>query len=69
MSIREITAGSDVSGLVEAGTVQVSGLSTVTEVTEALAKKAEAEGGVAFKVTACGGNNKMFGNAIYYVNT
>lgn len=65
MSIREITAGSDVSGLVEAGTVQVSGLSTVTE---ALAKKAEAEGGVAFKVTACGGNNKMFGNAIYYVN-
>ncbi|QVW55301.1 hypothetical protein pEaSNUABM29_00261 [Erwinia phage pEa_SNUABM_29] len=69
MSIREITAvDSDVTGLVEAGSVQVSGLSTVDEVTNALAEKAAEKGAVAFKVTACGGNNKLFGNAIYYVN-
>ncbi|ANZ48477.1 hypothetical protein BIZ78_gp098 [Erwinia phage vB_EamM_Caitlin] len=67
MSIREIASGEKVEGLVEAGTVQVSGKSTLEEVTAALAEKAEAEGAVAFRVTAAGGNNKMFGNAVYYV--
>lgn len=67
MSIREIASGENVEGLVEAGTVQVSGKSTLDEVTRALAELAEAEGAVAFRVTAAGGNNKMFGNAVYYV--
>lgn len=67
MSIREIVSGEKVEGLVEAGTVQVSGKATVEDVTRALAEAAEAEGAVAFRVTAAGGNNKMFGNAVYYV--
>lgn len=67
MSIREIASGEKVEGLVEAGTVQVSGKSTLEDVTRALGELAEAEGAVAFRVTAAGGNNKMFGNAVYYV--
>ena len=50
----------------EAGSVSVSGLLTVTEVTEALAKKAEGEGADAFKVIAVTGNNKLHGDAKIY---
>lgn len=67
MSIREIASGEAVDGLVEAGTVQVSGKSTLDDVTKALGEAAEAQGAVAFRVVAAGGNNKMFGSAVYYV--
>jgi hypothetical protein len=50
----------------EIGHVSVSGLTTLDEVTEALAKKAEEKGADAFKVISAGGNNQQHGSAIIY---
>lgn len=67
MSIKEIASNEEVPAEYhDAGRVTVSGLLTVEDVTAELGKKAEAEGGVAFKVIAVTGNNKMHGDAIVY---
>lgn len=64
--MKQFAQKDDAADFEEIGTVQVSGLATLHDVEEALAKKAEEKGGDAFYITAAGGDNKMFGNAIVY---
>lgn len=60
------TKGDITADYEEIGNVQVSGKATLTEVEEALAAKAAEKGGDAYFITAAGGDNKMFGNAVVY---
>ncbi|TCL02101.1 YdgH/BhsA/McbA-like domain containing protein [Sodalis ligni] len=48
------------------GHVSVSGKTTRDEVIAGLEKKAEEAGASFFKVTAVGGKNKMYGNAVLF---
>lgn len=64
--MKQFAQKDDAEGFEEIGTVQVSGLATLNDVEVALAEKAEEKGGDAFYITAAGGDNKMFGNAIVY---
>ncbi|CNI82792.1 MULTISPECIES: YdgH/BhsA/McbA-like domain containing protein [Yersinia] len=50
----------------EIGVISVSNASTLTDLENALAQKAEAAGATSFLITSASGNNKMHGTAVIY---
>lgn len=54
------------TGLNEIGVVSASSASTLTDLENALAKKAEDAGATSFLITSATGNNKLHGTAVIY---
>lgn len=54
------------TGLNEIGVVSASSAGTLTDLENALAKKAEDAGATSFLITSATGNNKLHGTAVIY---
>lgn len=54
------------TGLNEIGVVSASSTGTLTDLENALAKKAEDAGATSFLITSATGNNKLHGTAVIY---
>ncbi|CNF53502.1 multiple stress resistance protein BhsA [Yersinia mollaretii] len=54
------------TGLNEIGVVSASSADTLTDLENALAKKAEDAGATSFLITSATGNNKLHGTAVIY---
>ncbi|WP_392435091.1 YdgH/BhsA/McbA-like domain containing protein [Yersinia sp. HM-2024] len=54
------------TGLSEIGTVTASNAGTLTELENALSKKADEAGATSYLITSATGNNKLHGTAVIY---
>ncbi|CFQ55275.1 multiple stress resistance protein BhsA [Yersinia aleksiciae] len=54
------------TGLNEIGVISVSSAGTLTDLENALAKKADDAGATSFLITSATGNNKLHGTAVIY---
>ncbi|MDN0122755.1 DUF1471 domain-containing protein [Yersinia aleksiciae] len=54
------------TGLNETGVISISSAGTLTDLENALAKKADDAGATSFLITSATGNNKLHGTAVIY---